>query len=196
MPYVSTDRIIVFPSTRRMNKQVSARLISEQSLASLINKLIEVEGFVITPDNGTAQGFDPTQPFEFNVFGYYFKVNAANDILGQFNISTDSEIYANIYLDKNTETVTNGSNYMELAGVDENITPTSEEATWIYKGVTFSTTNLSQASEDPADHSLLLFKKEVGAGGTSIWVVPVESRLKFVYTFALGVDGGEIVSAI
>ena len=83
--YIQTNNISVFPSTRRMNKQVSARLLSEQSIANQINKLIETDGFVITPEDDTsAAGYNPTDPFEFNIHGYFFYIDTANDIINNF----------------------------------------------------------------------------------------------------------------
>ena len=201
--FLATEDIFVFPSARRMNKQVSARLVSEASLANIVNKLIETDGFVITPEpetgDYTENGFIPTQPFEFNVHGYYFNAISANAIYEAVfgsgksfsnpveDEANDVKIYANIYLDKTTD-----PNYIELK-VQEG--PINElDADNRFKGVTFSDTDLTTASPTPADYSLLLFEKELFNGGTYEWVVPIESRLKFIYTFALGVDGGEIIT--
>jgi len=193
--YLPTDSIYVFPSSRRMNKQVSARLISEASLANIVNKLIETDGFVITPEPETGdyvdQGFNPEEPFEFNVHGYYFYVDTAQNIIDSFAGTDPQKIYANIYLDKTTD-----PNYVELAGQDDYINETGyEQDVLYYKGLTFSDTDLTaEGSEPQADYSLKLFEKEqLPSSGTYGWVVPIESRLKFLYTFALGVDGGEIL---
>lgn len=208
--YLATEDIFVFPSARRMNKQVSARLVSEASLANIVNKLIETDGFVITPEpeqpestdpdyniklKYCEQGFTPSESFEFNVHGYYFNAVSANAIYKvvfgnnyTFDSPSDSEtdkIYANIYLDKTTD-----PNYVELKVQEGPINELDVENR--FKGVTFSDTDLTTASPTPADYSLLLFEKELFNGGTYEWVVPIESRLKFIYTFALGVDGGEI----
>ena len=190
--FVTTENIFVFPSTRRMNKQVSARLISEASLANIINKLIDVEGFVITPEPESGDyvdiGYIPSDPFEFNLFGYYFKVNAATDITNLFNSSTN--IYANIYLDKTNA----DSNYIELKSSDSNLIDTLDDVSnnvSYFKGVTFSDVNLSESDSNKADHSLLLFTRQ--SIDNSNWTVPIESRFKFFYTLALGVDGGEIL---
>lgn len=189
--HIKTPDIFVFPSTRRMNKQVSARLMSEASLASIVNKLIETSGFVITPEPESGQyaeqGFDPTLPFEFNVYGYFFRVETAQKILDLFS-SGDTTIYANIFLDKTTD-----PNYTELSGVDGPLSGSDD--TEVYKGLTLSTDDLTQLSTGAADYSLCLFQKDTLSGGGTGWVVPLDSRLKFYYTFALGVDGGEILSA-
>ena len=175
--YLNTDKVEVYPSTRRANHQISARLLSESSMVALINKLIDTDGFVITPDDENSEYgiVDFTKPFEFNIHGYYFIADSGNDIINMFsNPAEDDKIYANIFLD------TNG-NYVELKGQD-----VDNSGTWTYHGVTFSDSDLTQASP-AADYSLLLFVRE-----GNYWQVPVESRVKFEYNFALGVDGGEI----
>lgn len=182
MSYLGTDKIIVFPSARRVNKQASARLMSESSFVNIINKLIETDGFVITPEIDEAPGYLSEESFEFNIHGYYFKVEHAQDIINLFDSNTNvNSIYANIYLDKN-------GNFYELKGQDYD-----SNGSWVYQGVTFSDTNLSESSgQDKADYSLLLFNRESDTYGSLQWVVPIESRIKFMYSFALGVDGGEI----
>lgn len=198
--YLATEDIYVFPSARRMNKQVSARLISEASLANIVNKLIETDGFVITPEpepiEGDADsqkyalmGFIPSNPFEFNVYGYYFNAVTAQKILNLFSGQSVDTIYANIYLDS-----TSDPNYVELKSSDSQINELDDGI--YFKGLTFSDSDLTvQGSEPQANYSLLLFSKEsitVDGTTTTEWVVPIESRLKFIYTIALGVDGGEI----
>lgn len=198
--YLATEDIYVFPSARRMNKQVSARLISEASLANIVNKLIETDGFVITPEpepiEGDADsqkyvlmGFIPSNPFEFNVYGYYFNAVTAQKILNLFSGQSIDTIYANIYLDS-----TSDPNYVELKSSDSQINELDDGI--YFKGLTFSDSDLTaQGSEPQANYSLLLFSKEsitVDGTTTTEWVVPIESRLKFIYTIALGVDGGEI----
>ena len=65
MSYLNTQSINVFPSTKRSNKQVSARLMTEASIVGIINKLIDREGFVITKN----EDIYPEHSFEFNIFG-------------------------------------------------------------------------------------------------------------------------------
>lgn len=183
--YIKTEDILVFPSTRRMNKQVSARLLSEQSFANQINKLIETDGFVITPeDDELPSGYSGSDPFEFNIHGYYFYVKTANDITSSFSISDYDSIYGNIYLD--TE-----GNYTELKSIDSTIS--ISDSTSYYQGLVLSSTDLTKESENAANYSLKLFEKVTTSNSGNLWMVPPESRLKFKYIVALGVDGGEIV---
>lgn len=175
--FLNTENIDIFPSTRRSNKQISARLVTEKSVTSIINKLIDTDGFVITLDN--EDGSVPTAvPFEFNIHGYYFSVASVNNILDLFtgyNANVGDKIYANISLEIS-------DSYKELSGQDEDVNDQ-----WIYKGIEFSLNNPTSAEVGYEHHDLLLLVYD----GTD-WQVPVESRVKFEYNFALGVDGGEI----
>lgn len=177
MSYLSTNAITVFPSTRRFDKQVSARLLSEKSLTDLINKLVDTDGFVITPDDETTGNIIFSNPFEFNIHGYYFQTTTANSIIELFSSST--EIYGNIYIDEIGD-------YKELKGQDVDD---------YYQGITFYNGDLTDASVasssglDIANYSLLLFSRE---DTNSNWSVPTESRIKFNSGFALGIDGGVI----
>lgn len=181
MAYIKSTDIAVFPSTRRMNTQVSARLVSEQSFANQISKLIETNGFVITPEDGTDSGFNANDPFEFNIHGYFFWVATASEITSLF--SNEDSIYGNIYLDIQ-------DNYTELKSIDASLTENGDS---YYQGLVLSAEDLTLASgDDKADYSLKLFEK-ISNGTSTYWTVPIESRLKFIYTIALGVDGGEIV---
>ena len=65
MSYLRTENINVFPSAKRSNKQVSARLMTEASIVGIINKLIDREGFVITKREDVRLDHS----FEFNIFG-------------------------------------------------------------------------------------------------------------------------------
>lgn len=184
MAYIKTEDISVFPSTRRMVVQPSARLVSEQSFANQISKLIETDGFVITPEDGSDAGYSSDEPFEFNIHGYYFWVESAVKITSQFSNGQENSIYGNIRLDKE-------GNYAELQGQD--VSSPIGSTTSFYQGLELSSTDLTKATgSDKADYSLKLFEKIVD-GESTYWAVPIESRLKFVYTIALGVDGKEIV---
>lgn len=153
MAYISSDKIFVFPSTRRSKEQQTSRLFTEATIVSFINKLIDKDGFVIPQDASNPTAVNVNVPFEFNIHGYYFKVSKASDITGA--LSTASSIYANIEID---DTITN---YEELSGQDNNSN---------YEGVEFS-------ANDPtlgATYYLEILKKD-----GSDWLVPTESLVKF-----------------
>lgn len=181
MAYLASDKINVFPSTKRGNVQVSARLMSESSMVDIVNRLIDTEGFVIT--QGSTLGgasVDDTSPltltnsYEFNIFGYYFKIDKIQDITSLFDSTTTVNIYAKI----TTSTI---DNYIELSGQDVNDA---------YEGVVFEGKTSGQTPPTPAsdnEHILWILTKN-----SSGWWVPLDSRVKFVYDFAIGVDGGNL----
>lgn len=173
---IGTSKIEVFPSARRVRTQASARLFSESSFVNIINKLIDTKGYVVTPetDDNTATyiGFKPIEKFDFNIFGYYFTVEKASDIISLAG-SSDLDIYASIVLD------TDG-NFAELTGQDDN---------GVYEGLIFTSTapSDSDVGEYQKVYSLLLFQR---ASTSSAWYIPSSSRVKFTYGFPSGVDGG------
>lgn len=170
--WLATNKILVFPSARRSYTQVSARLSSESSFVNIVNKLIDTDGFIITPDATEELGsYVPTAPFEFNIHGYYFKVDQAADITDLAS-SSDTAIYGTISMD-------NTGDYYELQGQDQSNT---------YRGLKFTNTQpVAQSNEEL--YSLLLFKRE---NSSSSWYIPEESRLKFTHGFLMKIDGGEI----
>lgn len=182
MAYIASNTVSVYPSTRRQEHQVSARLLSEQSIVNITNKLIETEGFVITPDDQIDYEDAYSNSLEFNIFGYYFVINPMSSITNLFNSSLN--IYACINISEVTDDTT--YSYNELQGQDIN-EGTSETPNWIYQGVYFLDT-IPSVGNIP-DHYLLLCKRD---STTSNWSIPEESRIKFKNTIALGVDGGEI----
>lgn len=173
MSYLKTEEVKVFPSTRRVNKQTSARLITEQSMVGLINQLVDSDGFVITTE--VHNPVSSTDLFEFNVHGYYFSVNLSS-LLTLGDSWTD--IWGIITLD-----VTN--DYTELVGqdatADENPT---ENSVFQYEGIDFQ----SSASASPNTYSLHLLTK---SGST--WTIPADSRIKFIESsLDIDIDGGVI----
>lgn len=180
---ITSDNIQVFPSTRRSSYQVSARLMSESSFTNIVNRLIDTDGFVITPDtdvatsqesHSTATAYDV---FEFNVHGYYFKISDIREVFNSFTSAIS--IYAKIVLD----TPSFDSIYYELQGQDTN-DGTTENPNYHYYGVEF-TSSLPSGSNT---YYLKLFER---AGTSSAWTVPSDSRIKFRYGLQ-SVDGGEI----
>lgn len=175
--FLESTQVKVFPSTRRGTNQVSARLITEYFLVGIVNKLIDTQGFVITPD--PPSGYFPqtsTAQFEFNIHGYYFVIANISKILSEFR--TSQEIYARIKLTDDS--------CIELKGQDETADlEVTDDSVFRYHGVEF-------VNYKPSDdyYYLLLFKK----GESTNWYVPSESRIKFfTKSISIDIDGGEIV---
>ena len=76
--YIASTNVNVFPSTRRTYTQdFSARLMTESAIARLVNKLVEVDGFVISNTVPAAA----EDMFEFNIYGYYFQIKNISSII-------------------------------------------------------------------------------------------------------------------
>ena len=166
LSYLSSSLISVFPSTKRSITQPSSRQMTEENIASIINKLIDMDGFVITDYNTST---NVNNPFEFNIYGYHFVVTKAKDIQDLFSSATS--IYASI-------TISQTGNFYELDGQDD---ITDGE----YKGVVLSDSEPSGTGV----HFLKLFERE---DSNSTWSVPIASMIKLTNVFAKGVDGGVI----
>lgn len=174
MSYLSSDNVSVFPSTRRSSFQVSARQMSELRIANLINQLIDMEGFIITSPEEFQT--DNNKQFEFNIHGYYFKVNDVTKLFSQF--SDQKDIYASIRL------LEVGNDYVELVGQDDAHTELPDENNTYY-GVNF----VSSASSGPNIYSLHLFTRDE----ENEWKIVVNSLYKFdASSLKFSIDGGKI----
>ena len=70
MATITSSKINVFPATRRGGSKPLAKLMSEQALVGITNRLIDLEGFVISD----VDVLTDDAPLEFNLFGYYFSM--------------------------------------------------------------------------------------------------------------------------
>lgn len=114
MSTVISENIAVFPSTRRAGSKPLARLMSEQALAGIVNKLINLEGFVISDFTE----YEDTVPLEFNLYGYYFKISNPITSLGLGSTFSSGAVYAHIEIV--TSIASDMLEYEELFGQDDN----------------------------------------------------------------------------
>ena len=113
MATIASENVTVFPSTRRAGSKPLARLMSEQALVGIVNKLINLEGFVIS----SSSEIEESTPLEFNLYGYYFKISNPVTSLGLGTTFTSGNIYAHIELV--TSTASDFIQYEELFGQDD-----------------------------------------------------------------------------
>ena len=168
MSYLISGKISVFPSTRRTYSSSHSRQVTEASLVGMINKLIDVDSFVVTKLSDTYLG---TDEFSFNIHGYYF-ITTLGDVVANF---TD-DVYATITID-----VSGGvPEFYELSGQDVN----NE-----YRGVEFTST------EQQGENKYCLHLLHKGEDTNNKWEVPESSQVKFsmgsLPKLEL-IDGGEI----
>lgn len=83
MAYINGNQLNIFPISNRTSKPYD-NWLTEFNLSSIINQLIGNDGFVIT-EKVTADN-----PIEFNIGGYYFKVNPASSIKDAVDQGTTS----------------------------------------------------------------------------------------------------------
>ena len=110
---VESNKIKVFPTTKRSDEaDRNARLMSEQNLISIVNRLTGLKSFIIhmpSISSGTNSITIPTDS-EFNIGGYYFK------FIDNKTITIDGNT-KEIGLQISTVTT---NNFTELQGNDSN----------------------------------------------------------------------------
>lgn len=166
--YIQSSNVNVFPSTRRTYAQdFSARLMTESSIARIINSFINSDGFVISDSVSDTS-------FEFNINGYYFQLKNFLTFLNN-SFSSSSNVYATIFIDP-----TNAA-FTELYSVDSSSS---------FQGLAFSNDGNPTSPGSGYISKTLLISKKV----ESSWAVPEESKIKFTPS-SVGltvVDGGVI----
>lgn len=172
--------VIVFPLSKdrisNPNKSVlgefspvdlnRTRLFTEKSVSNLIRQLIDVDGFVI--GSRSLNSDNTLLEVEFNLAGYYFKINL--DLDG--NKGENNSVYSgweNIYA-----SITIHDDYDEIVGQDDDDN--------VYTGLTLHNTP-PNPPESGSIHTLHILTK---SGGN--WTIPTESCKRFS-TFSLNITG-------
>lgn len=171
-----SSNIFVFPTTKREQVSRSSRLLTEKNIVDIVNKLVDVESFVITRGYMYGSG----SPIDFNIYGYYFNISNFDDVVDAVTdgetISRSSCIWANIIINKIGD-------YDELYGTDEN---------GEYSGVIFTFNNpLTNSNGRGIIKKLKLV--EFTSNDQSSAFVPDSSLVKFVSSRINPIDCGEIV---
>lgn len=186
MANVLSQDIQVFPSTKRGTYQRSSRLISEENLTNIVNKLIDKDSFVIRPQPYNSLGTDDA--LQFNIHGYFFVVPHVGSITNLMPSGTES-IYANIITDKETVTVDSITyEYIELQGQD------TGSASSTYTGVSFTADapDTSALTDTQTRYSLKILEKTA----QNVWQVPLISMYKYEAQNVFGdislIDGGVV----
>lgn len=167
--YVNSADIRVFPATRRDEEyQRQSRLFTEKNVVDIINRLVDKENYVVSV------AAEANKPFEFVLHGYYFRVDAIEDILNIFVDSGYTNIYAWIELDTGTE-------FDELAGQDDE---------GKYLGVGFSNTISPEWRTSDNIYYLNILQKDTTTTPPS-FKVPEESFVIFdEKSIFIDIDGG------
>lgn len=73
---VTSDKVKIFPSTRRSSSQISSRALTQAALVGLINQLLDRQSFVISQNNSDGKFvFDDISFIQVNICGYYFRID-------------------------------------------------------------------------------------------------------------------------
>ena len=160
MSTIASDKINVFPATRRGGSKPLAKLMSEQALVGIINKLIDLDGFIISD----VESLTDDSPLEFNLFGYYFNIEDPVTSIGLGTTYTSGSVYAHIELV--TATAEDDLVYEELWGQDDNN---------LYTGLVIDGT-----AEYTAQHSGVIKTLKIAQlDNDGNWKIPEESKIRF-----------------
>lgn len=167
--YLNSEAIGVFPTTGRPQKDPLGRLTTEYNLTSLINTLLDVDGFVITHN---IDGFDSNSKgaFQFNIKGYIFTIHKIGGFLSSSDISNFKNIYASIQIkiDAGSSITSTGDENLQriqsIVGVDDDDGD--------YKGLKFF-------PEDPTDpKNKYLYSLHILEKRGDKWYIPEKSKIK------------------
>lgn len=172
----NSSNIFVFPTTKREQINRSSRLLTEKNLVDIVNRLVDVESFVITKDFI----YGDESSLDFNIYGYYISIDNFDSVIDSVTfgeeITKGSSIWANIFIYKTGD-------YEELYGADENGT---------YSGVVFTLNNpITGTGEDGKVKNLKLV--EFSNNSVDSAFIPQTSMVKFtIERFMNPLDCGEI----
>ena len=162
--YLSSDKIKVFPSARRNEStDTFSRLMSESTIVSIVNRLIETEGFVIT------NAYTNNGQLEFNIHGYYFNITDSTEIIAAYSGVTNVVLYASIIISSFAPLT-----FKELKNCDNG---------GLYEGlVVGDSTTIPTPVGNEEVFTLAILEKVNGN-----WIIPEESKIKFTH-----INGGII----
>lgn len=148
--YIKSEDITVFPFAKnRAEDALASRLLFEDNIANLIRQMIDVEGFIVSPDNTTEResccfsDVDKlyiSKDLSFNLYGYYFNIKN-NAVLSEVPEPGDYVLYASITIDTDSK---------EISGQDEIVGSTN-----VFKGLKIDVYPKSETPEVSANTHML-----------------------------------------
>ena len=187
--YLNSEAIGVFPTTGRPQKDPLGRLTTEYNLTSLINTLLDVDGFVITHN---IDGFDSNSKgaFQFNIKGYIFTIHKIGDFLSTSDFSNASNLFASIKIkiDAGSSTTSTGDENLQRI---QSIIDGEDNKDGSYRGLNIFLTKPT----DTSFYSLHILEKR----GDNKWYIPEDSKIKLKTSTSgndkyrsVSIDDGEI----
>ena len=201
MGYIHSDNIKVFPTTQRSNKDASARMMTEFNLTSIINRLVDMDSFIVTTHASNQEMDDSIEEYIFNINGYLFTV--PNGVGAKNIIATTLNDY---FINNDITELTKGTSYYLLAhirketyqGVNKDsdlmtytqLSPTATTAPEDYENgildadekfnglefIIIPKSNISNYSSTATDKYLILFEYKQNARK---WYEYEDSKVKF-----------------
>ena len=110
--YLDSDKIKVFPcGGRNINYDPLARLTTEQNLISIINRLVDMDSFIVTTHASNQEMDNSIEEYIFNIDGYLFTV--PNGVGAKNIIETTLSAFKN----NGSTNLTEGTSYCLLAHI-------------------------------------------------------------------------------
>lgn len=111
--YLDSNKIKVFPcGGRNINYDPLARLTTEQNLISIINRLVDMDSFIVTTHASNQEMDNSTEEYIFNIDGYLFTV--PNGVGANNIIETTLDDY---FTTNDITKLTEGTSYYLLAHI-------------------------------------------------------------------------------
>lgn len=196
MAYISSDKIRVFPSVGRSNYDIESQLMNENNISQIVRSLCRSrKDYVLSTELSTG-------PFEFVIYGFYFKILDASNTLSSITSGEGTkEVWAGIKIDANAEANNTSSNYqlLQLANTSaENNEVIELDAIEIldkedkFQGIIFGTTEDEVNGEQGENyHTLRLLVKD---GDT--FKVPAQSLLHIKSSEVLDGDTDNYINSV
>ena len=161
--YLDSNKIKVFPcGGRNINYDPLARLTTEQNLISIINRLVDMDSFIVTTHASNQQMDNSIEEYIFNIDGYLFTVpNGA----GAKNII---ETTLNAFGNNSSTNLTEGKSYYLLAHIRKDIYQGVNN-----DGVLMTYTQLSSIAETtPEDYKNGILDADEKFNGLEFIIIP------------------------
>lgn len=194
MAYTKSNNIQIFPVTNRPKYDPAGRLTTEYNLTSLLNKLLDVDGFVITTNPDAINTINSEVPFDFNIHGYMIHIKNIKDIIPSNVTINGTQIYAILKI----QTASNSAKNLRVdhisGGDDDNDNNTSNDNNSEYTGIIFET--LAPKQTLPTSPGVKEYYLPILEYCDGEWSIPVESKLKFKTNSegysSVAIDDGEV----
>ena len=198
MGYAASDRIRIFPSSSRtQNGKIGTNWVTEYNLSSIVNKLLGCSGFVITPTStDTLLGsYNPetgdctykitpkSTPFEFNINGYFVKIDSVEDIKTAIDAEDVAGKCSNIRFFRGSS---------DKKGVYAQVFPTggSTDVSFTYLDGGDGAKAPAGVSSESSNNTLLLFRtvKEDSTDDFTSITIPQSSRIHFSHLMGVNME--------